>query len=577
MSQLDLLTPSIRRVDTLRGFVLEPTTPLPEPAPTVLSWVDHWAQCDPDHTAVAERGPDGRWRGLTYGALAASIPGVARLLARRGAGVGMPVMLLSGNSVTHALVTLAAFHLGAPVVPISTAYATASSTHERLSLLHGVAQPAVVFVDVRAPYEAALRALGVSDPIDADDVREATSHHGPERASIGPGTIAKVLFTSGSTGLPKGVVNTHRMLTANQEMLRTCWPFLETHRPVVVDWLPWSHTFGGNHNMNLVLRNGGTLYIDAGRPAPGLIETTLRNMADVGPNLWFNVPRGFDQAVEVLEGDAELSHRVFRHLRLIFYAAAALTPSTRRRLQRLAAAAGREVFFTSAWGSTETAPLATSAHFETESAGVLGVPVPGTKLAMVRHGGLHELRVKGPHVTPGYWLPGGSIEPVHRDAQGFLSTGDAGHLVDADDPNQGVAFAGRIGENFKLSSGTWVRVGRLRVALVDALSPFVHDVVVAGHDGPDLGLLVVPAPGRDPAELRARLLAGLRAHNRAHPANATHIARALVLDRPLSLDHGETTDKGYTNQRGVLEHRAAQVKRLFAPSPDPDVLVVDEP
>ena len=324
--------------------------------------------------------------------------------------------------------------------------------------------------------------------------------------------------------------------------------------------------------MHLVLRNGGTLYIDAGRPAPGLIETTLRNMAEVGPTLWFNVPRGFDQAVDVLEADPELSRQVFRHLQLIFYAAAALTPTTRDRLQRLAAAAGRpDVFFTSAWGSTETAPLATSAHFETETTGVLGLPVPGTELALTRVGDLHELRVKGPHVSPGTWLPGGAIEPGPRDADGFLPTGDAGHLVDPDDPAKGVAFAGRLGENFKLSSGTWVRVGPLRVALVDALGPEVQDVIIAGHDRPALGVLVVPSPGidLDPATLLARL----QAHNRSQPSNSTRITRALVLDGPLSMDHGETTDKGYTNQRGVLRHRAGEVARLFADAPDDAVLV----
>jgi feruloyl-CoA synthase len=402
------------------------------------------------------------------------------------------------------------------------------------------------------------------------------------RAAIGPDTIAKVLFTSGSTGEPKGVVNTHRMLTVNQESLRSCWPFLDGAPPLVVDWLPWSHTFGGNHNFNLVLRNGGTLYLDRGRPVPGLVDVTLRNLADVWPTIWFNVPRGFDQAVAELERDGELARAVLRHLRVLFYAAAALGATTRARLEAVARAAGNaDIFFTSAWGSTETSPLATSAHFATRTTGVLGLPVPGVSLKLARVADRLELRVKGANVTPGYWQRGGAILPAPLDEDGFLPTGDAGRLVDEAHPEAGVAFAGRISENFKLSSGTWVNVGAVRLAVVDACAPLVADVIIAGHDRAALGALIILAPapgatGRADDALRLRLQRALVTYNRAHAASSERIDCALVLARPLSLDEGETTDKGYTNQRRVLENRALEVERLFATPRDPEVLRLDD-
>jgi feruloyl-CoA synthase len=377
------------------------------------------------------------------------------------------------------------------------------------------------------------------------------------------------------------VVNTQRMLTANQESLAACWPFLAQRPAVVVDWLPWSHTFGGNHNFFLVLRSGGTLHIDRGRPVPGLIETTVRNLAEVSPTLWFNVPRGFDQAVALLEADPGAAGGVFRHLDVLFYAAAALGPITRARLMAVAERAGRPgVFFTSAWGSTETAPLATSAHFATESgtAGNLGVPVPGVTLKLAPVQGRLELRVRGPNVTPGYWRAGGGVDPVTLDEQGFLPTGDAGQLADPRRPEAGLLFGGRLGENFKLSSGSWVSVASVRLAVVEACSPLILDAVIAGHDGDQLGALLFVSPAAkelDPADLRARLGAAMAAHNRAHPGSSTSVARVLIETGPLSLDEGETTDKGYTNQRRVLERRRPRVELLFGSPADAEVLVIE--
>ncbi|MEO8700587.1 MAG: AMP-binding protein [Kofleriaceae bacterium] len=555
---LELLVPDLRVHRGDDRTIVEATTPLPAPARCVGDWLVRWATDRPETVFLAERGPDGAWGRTSYREALVAVESIAGGLCERGLDATRPVMILSDNSTPAALVALAAMHAGIPVSNVSPAYSLQSQSFGRLREVAAQLDPGLVFVDDPARYAGALAAIGhVATPL-------AELRGQPDRrafAAITPATIAKVLFTSGSTGRPKGVVNTQRMLTANQESLAACWPFLATTPPVIVDWLPWSHTFGANHNFFLVLRNGGSLYIDRGRPAPGLVETTVANLADVSPNLWFNVPRGFDQAVAVLEADPVAAAAVFANLELVFYAAAALGPSTRARLEQVAARAGRTVFFTSAWGSTETAPLATSAHFATPTTGNLGVPVPGVQLALVPTADRLELRVRGPNVTPGYWQPGGGIAPVELDAAGFLPTGDAGHFVDPARPEAGIVFAGRLGENFKLSSGTWVSVAQVRIGVVEACAPLVLDAVIAGHDREALGALIFPSPaGRaQPDDIRA----AISTYNATHPASSERIACVRIADTPLSLDDGETTDKGYTNQRRVLDRRAADITALF--------------
>jgi feruloyl-CoA synthase len=542
--------------------VLRSTVPLGNHPRALGEHLERWARVAPDRTFLAEREGPG-FRRLSYAAARDAVRALGQAILDRGGSRSRPVMILGDNSIDHALVALAAMHVGVPAAPVSVAYSLQSRDHQKLREVARQLDPSLLHAPDLPAFAPALAALDGIGRLRVGDASTATSRVDEAFASLGPESIAKVLFTSGSTGTPKGIVNTHRMMLSNQQAIAQCWPFLEERPPVVLDWLPWSHTFGGNHNFNMVLRNGGTLYVDPGKPAPGLIEKTIESFRLVSPTLWFNVPRGFDVILPYLEEDEALAECVFRDLDLLFYAAAALPPSTWARLaavmKRVRPDGG--VAMTSAWGLTETSPMVTTVHFPIDRAGVIGLPAPGCELALVPDPASKklEMRVKGPNVTPGRWKTGGGIEPCALDERGFFPTGDAGRLEDPSDPSRGVVFDGRTAENFKLTSGTWVLVGALRVGLIAACAPLIADAVIAGHDRDEIGLLVFPAPGCDVEALRARL----RTWNEQNAASSTRIARVLVLDEPPHIDAGEITDKGYLNQRAVLARRSAKVESLY--------------
>lgn len=439
------------------------------------------SEAQPDRVFLQERTADG-WRKLTYAQARVLTDSLAAALIERGLSADRPVMILSANAVDHALLKLAGYTAGIPVSPISVAYSLQSQDFAKLRHIDELLRPGLVYVSDTAPFAKALAALGCGAEIVASrngaNLEGVTPFDGLARtpvssavdkaaAASGPDTIAKILFTSGSTGLPKGVVNTHGMLTANQQQLVQCWPFLTEQPLTLVDWLPWNHTFGGNHNFNMVLRHAGTLVIDGGRPLPAMVGETVRNLSEISPTVYFNVPAGYAALLPHLERDENLARSFFKNLRLIFYAGAALPQDLWERLEAVAIrTTGHRIPMSSSWGTTETAPLATAAHYLLERAGNVGVPVPGVDLKLVPSGDKLEVRVRGPIVTPGYWKRP-DLTASSFDEEGFYMPGDAVRFADTNDPARGVVFDGRLAEDFKLTTGTWVHVG----GRVSACSP----------------------------------------------------------------------------------------------------------
>jgi feruloyl-CoA synthase len=576
------------RVDVERRhdgtLVVRSPEPLRPYARCVGEYLERWAAEKPDDVFLAERAGEA-WRKITWEETRRQVYAIATALLSRGVSVERPVAVLSDNSIDHALIALAAMHVGIPVAPVSPAYSLMSRDFAKLRMIASLIEPALVFVDHPERFERALTSIAHHD---FELITSATMAELTQRtdgatvarafAGVGPDTIAKFLFTSGSTGQPKAVINTQRMLCSNIQSRAQTWPFLDDEPPVLVDWLPWNHTFGGNNDFGMVLAHGGTMYIDAGKPVPGLIETTVRNLREVSPTICLNVPRGYDALLPFLEKDAELRRSFFARLKVVLYAAAALPAHVWDRLEQLSIQeTGKRAHMTSAWGSTETAPQVTIVHFQSRRTSVVGLPSPGFELKMVPvdRAGKYELRVRGPNVTPGYWKQP-DLTTAAFDGERFYKIGDAGRFADPDDPAQGIEFAGRLTEDFKLSSATWVHVGALRVRAIAAMAPVVQDIVIAGHDCDEVGFLIFPAAGCriTDNDVKSRVREGMAALRAEGGGSSTYGTRAILLEEPPSIDAGEITDKGYINQRAVLERRAELVRRLYAGSPDDSVIIL---
>lgn len=584
------------------SIVLRSPDPLRDGARCVGDWLEQWARQTPDAIFLAERGNvEAPWTTVTYAQALRQVRAAASWILAQGLSAERPLAILSDNSIDHALLALAAQHVGVPSAAISPAYSLMSKDFDKLKSMIALLGPGAIYVSATKPFAPALAAIkplhqaqiisGNAD--DADALAFRTVAATPETtdvakafAAVTPDTIAKFLFTSGSTGTPKAVINTQRMLTSSQQAKAQTWTFLEEScgSLVILDWLPWSHTFGANHNFNLVLRNGGSLYIDGGKPAPGLFATSLANLRSVMPMVYFNVPRGFDMLIAALRSDEELRRRFFGEVKFAFYAGAALPQNLWDALAELSTkTVGRTLPMVSAWGSTETSPLATDCHFLAERSGNIGVPIPGTELKLVRSGDKLEVRVRGPNVTPGYWKAP-ELTRQAFDEEGFYLIGDAVKLADSVRPERGLFFDGRVAEDFKLNSGTWVSVGTLRVAGIAALSPLAQDIVVSGHGGDEVRFLVFPniAACRAHAGLpetadvndvlahdkvRGAIAQGLARLKQQSGNSSGHATRALLLAEPASVDGGEITDKGYINQRAVLTRRADALARLNDDAP----------
>jgi len=586
---------------------LRPKRPLGDYPKRLTDRLHHWAKADPDRVFMAERVAGGGWQKLTYAELLTSSRHIASALLGRGLSAEKPVVILSGNSIDHALVAFGALYAGIPFCPVSTAYSLVSKDFGKLAYVMKLLTPGLVYADDADKFSDALSAnvpadseiaasfgaVAGRDATRLADLMATPLHPGLDAAheAIGPDTIAKFLLTSGSTGNPKAVINTQRMICANQVMIRETMAFLKDEPPVIVDWLPWNHTFGGNHNVGLTLYNGGSMYLDRGKPMPGGIEETVKNLREISPTVYFNVPKGYESLLPYLRDDASLRRTFFSRLHAMFFAGAAMSPFVWNSLDELSAQeTGFRVPMLTGLGATESGPFFMSVNPRTSRSGHVGLPVSGNEAKLAPSNGKLEVRARGPNVTPGYWRQPETTRDAF-DEEGFYKFGDALKPADAQDLHAGFDFDGRIAEDFKLASGTWVSVGPLRARFIALCAPLVRDVVIAGINRDEIAALVVldldgcrlinpTLPFDDIAATAADPLirSAFRERFEKCLANATgsstRITRAILLDRPLSIDRGEVTDKGSINQRAVLDHGKELIEELYLPTPTPRVIAL---
>lgn len=572
----------------------EPLATLPD---RLLDRLLHWAEVRAEHTFVARRGGDGQWQRISYRDMLARVRCIAAHLLEHDLSEQRPLVILSGNDLEHLQLALAAMYIGVPYCPVSPAYSTVARDYTKLQHIFDLLRPGLVMAADGAAFSRAIEAVVPADvplllvqgevagrqALRFDDLLTSRDLTGADAAfaRTGPESIAKFLFTSGSTKLPKAVATTQRMLCANQQMLLQTFPVFGEEPPVLVDWLPWNHTFGGSHNVGIVLYNGGSLYLDDGRPTPQLFGETLRNLKDISPTAYLTVPKGWEELVSVLEQDGELRERFFARVKLFFFAGAGLSQPIWDRLDRVAEQhCGERIRMMAGLGMTETAPSCTFTTGPLSMAGYVGLPAPGCEVKLAPVDGKLEARFRGPHVMPGYWRQA-ELNAEAFDEEGFYRSGDALRFADAANPHWGLMFDGRIAEDFKLSTGVFVSVGPLRTRVILQGAPYVQDVVVTGPDRQRIGLLVFPSvpacralaglPSDASVEavlaaepVRQWLAGLLQELNREATGLASHVAWACLMAEAPSLDAGEITDKGSLNQRAVLSRRAELIERLYA-------------